>query len=137
MSTDNTEDSKIPIMLLTNERSPMKAHMMMMLYRAAELGQLGYMDGKNPETGEIVPLLIGIEPNSDNTQMRVFPIGRIFTDMTDMPAYLTPDGQGGYMDATIKVEDNDGLPEREFGAEEEGPSEEGQSSPDTDGGALG
>jgi len=86
-----------PLMILTNDRTPQKAQMLMMLYKAASLAQLAYMDGMHPETGEIHQLLVGLQPTPDG-QFQVFPLARIFSKLDAIPLYLVPDGQGSYID---------------------------------------
>lgn len=83
--------------ILTNERTEMKANMLLMLYKAVSIGQLGYMDGMDPDSGEIVPLLVGFQP-TENGKFNVFPLARIFNKVDGIPHYLVPDGQGGYLD---------------------------------------
>jgi hypothetical protein len=99
-----TDESKakadeIPLMILTNERTPFKGNMMKMIYQACSVGQLGYMDGKNAETGEIVPMLVGLEPTGDLHKFAVYPLAKIFVKGEDVVTYLVPDGVGGYFDA--------------------------------------
>lgn len=83
--------------ILTNERTDMKANMLLMMYKAMGLGQLGYMDGMDPDTGEIVPLLVGFQPDSTG-KFNVYPLARIFNKVDGIPHYLVPDGAGSYID---------------------------------------
>lgn len=85
----------IPIVVLTNERTPFKGQQILMMYQAAALAQLAYMDGLNPDTGETEALLVGLEPTEEG-QFKVFPLAKLFTSVDTIPAYLVPDGQGGY-----------------------------------------
>jgi hypothetical protein len=91
---------EIPIMILTNEiGNQAKANMILMVYKAVQMGQLGFMDGLNPDTGDIEPLLVGIEPKADDPrQFNVYPLARIFSKLEGIPQYLMPDGQGNYLD---------------------------------------
>jgi len=133
-----SDTSEIPVMILTNERTPFKAQQILMLYKAASMAQLAYMDGMHPETGEIVPLLVGLEPTENATQFKVYPLATLIDKLSDIPQYLVPDGQGGYMDYRVK-EATDELPQPfgDEGTEKEGPAPEGQGSSDGDGGTLG
>lgn len=88
----------VPLMILTNERTPYKAQMLLMLYKAASLAQLAYMDGVHPESGEIHQLLVGLEPVGDKGEFKVFPLARLFSKLDEIPKYLMPDGQGNYLD---------------------------------------
>lgn len=86
-----------PLMILTNDRTPQKAQMLFMLYKAASLAQLAYMDGMHPVTGEIHQLLVGLQPTADG-QFQVFPLAKIFSKLDEIPLYMVPDGQGSYID---------------------------------------
>lgn len=100
---------EIPLMILTNERTPFKGNMMKMIYQAVSLGQLAYMDGKDEETGEIVPLLVGLEPTEDLHKFAVYPLAKIFVKGEEMRTYLVPDGVGGYFDARANDSGSDSL----------------------------
>lgn len=89
------ETAAIPIVVLTNERTPFKGQQILMMYQAADNAQLAYMDGLNPDTGETDALLVGLEPTEEG-QFKVFPLAKLFTSVDTIPAYLVPDGQGGY-----------------------------------------
>lgn len=117
MTDKNAEVDKIPIAVLTNAPTPFKGMQLLMLYKAVEMAQLAYMDGLNPDTGETEAVLVGLEPTEDG-KFQVCPLAKLFTSVDDIPKYLVPDGQGGFLDdsaddtlATIP--------------EEEGPSSEG------------
>lgn len=86
---------EIPFVILTNEPNQMKVNILQLLYQSAHMQQLAYMDGMDPDTGEIVPLLVGMEPTEDN-QVRLYPLARLFTKASEIKTYLTPDGQGSY-----------------------------------------
>lgn len=90
---------EVPLMVLTNERTPMKGNMLMMLYKAASVGQLAYMDGMDPDTGDIVPLIVGLEPSEDGTKSNIWPLAKIIGKSAEIKNYLIPDGVGGYFDA--------------------------------------
>ena len=106
---------EIPLILLTNDRKQFKADQLIMFYKAASLAQLAYMDGLDPDTNEIVPLLVGLEPTEGNTQFKVYPLAKLISKHDDIKNYLVPDGNGKYVDYS--------LPQEEAGqAEESGSS---------------
>lgn len=96
---------QIPLMILTNERTTFKGNMLTMIYKAASYGQLAYMDGMDPDSGEIVPLLVGLEPNEDSTQMQIHPLAKIIGKNVDTIHYLIPDGKGNYFDGRASTEE--------------------------------
>jgi hypothetical protein len=101
---------EVPIMILTNEiGNQAKANMILMIYKAVAMGQLGFMDGLDPETGEIHPLLVGLEPTNNNAegryQFNVFPLARLLNNVDGIPQYLMPDGEGNYLDYRPKPSD--------------------------------
>ena len=128
--------AKVPLMFLTNERTPYKANMLLMLYKAAETAQLGYMDGLHPETGEIHPLLVGIEP-TENGQFRVHALARIFNNLDEIPQYLMPDGNGNYLDYRPKSEQTPAPAGFVEERQEDRPSKKGRPRKKRNGGALG
>lgn len=95
-----------PLVILTNEKNPFKPQLLQMLYQAVEYRQVAYMDGMDPETGEIVPLLVGIEHQKDGIAVRV-PLARLLG--SDAPNYLIPDGEGNYVSGPS--EEEEGTPE--------------------------
>jgi hypothetical protein len=88
---------EIPLILLTNDRTPFKGAMLETIYKATALAQLGYMDGLDPETGDIIPLLVGLQPTENDTQFKVYPLARIL-QKDEIKFYLVPDGTGSYID---------------------------------------
>lgn len=89
----------IPLMVMTNKPTSFKGNMLLMLYKAVGMGQLAYMDGLDPDTQEIVPLLVGLEP-TENGQFAVYPLAKIFTKGDELvKTYHVPDGKGGYFNA--------------------------------------
>ena len=84
-----------PILLISNEPTEFKARTLELIYESIALGQLGYMDGKDGDTGEIVPLLVGLKPVSD-TRYEVYPIARLLINKDDHANYLVPNGAGDY-----------------------------------------
>lgn len=112
------EEGGIPLVVLTNERTPFKAQQILMLYQAVHAAQLAYMDGLNPDTGEVEPLLVGLEPTDDG-QFRVFPLAKLLSKLDEVPAYQVPDGQGGYINASDGAGDElAAIPEEEGKAPE-------------------
>ena len=110
---------EIPIVILTNERTPFKAQQILMMYKAAGMAQLAYMDGLNPDTGEVDALLVGLEPVEKDGQFKVFPLAKLFNKLEEVPAYLVPDGNGSYINYNTNADSLDPIPE------EEGPTAEG------------
>jgi len=123
MSKKNTvKADEIPVVILTNERTPFKAQQILMMYKAAGLAQLAYMDGLNPDTGEIDALLVGLEPVEKEVQFKVFPLAKLFNKLNEIPAYLVPDGNGSYIDYKTNTDESSIL---EPIPEEAGPASEG------------
>lgn len=91
----------MPLVLLTNERTQYKANQLIMLYKAASVAQLAYMDGMDPDTGEIVPLLVGLEAVAGVNQFKVYPLAKLIGNLSEIKSYLVPDGAGGYVDYTV------------------------------------
>jgi hypothetical protein len=82
-------------MVLSNDPTEQKLQTMELLYASLAFGQLGYMDGQIEETGEIVPLLIGLQPTEDGN-FRIYPIAQLFSKQDKLVDYLVPDGTGSY-----------------------------------------
>lgn len=112
-SKPKVKADEIPVVILTNERTPFKAQQILMMYKAAGLAQLAYMDGLNPDTGEIDSLLVGLEPVEKEGQFKVFPLAKLFNKTSDIPAYLVPDGNGSYIDYNTNDESLAPIPEEE------------------------
>lgn len=109
------------LVIASNDRNPIKAQFIATLHQAALHNQLGYMDGKDPETGEIVPLLCGVEFNEDGSPKQLWPLGIVFLNGEGLKNYLAPDGDGKYYDqfANANLEAN-GQPIELPAVEEEG-----------------
>lgn len=84
-------------MLLTNELTDLKKFMIKSIVQAADYDELAYMDGRDPDTGEIVPLLVALE-NNGNNNVSVYPIARFYVGR-DIPQFELPDGRGNYTPA--------------------------------------
>lgn len=107
-----------PMVILTNDRTPGKAEMLQMIYRAFSLGQVGLVDGMDPDTGEITPMLAGIEMNEQNELVGVYPLATILQSLEEIARILIPDGQGNYVSANSNLTElNDGTPQPEAEAE--------------------
>lgn len=89
------EEDVIPLMLMTNEPNEDKLRFMELLYQAMAVGQVAYMDGKDPDTGEIVPLIVGIQPEA-NGLVSIYPLARIIKPTDESINYHVPDGAGAY-----------------------------------------
>lgn len=101
MQNDNEEaedddlEGQTLIPVLTNEVTQFKLDILKAIYNSVVSGQLGYLDAKDPETGEIVPLLVGIE-YSDKGTFKPYPIAKFITGKDVFKNYLVPDGRGNY-----------------------------------------
>lgn len=82
------------IVVLTNDFTPQKIALMEMFYRGAYANTLGYMDAKNNETGEIEPILVGMETTPDG-KVNTYPLAKLLAP-EDVAKYSAPDGKGGF-----------------------------------------
>lgn len=82
------------LLVLSNDNNPIKRNLLEAIVESISTNQLGYVDGMDPETGAIVPLLVGIDRNEDG--MRLYPIAQVFLDPTTLKRYLTPDEHGNF-----------------------------------------
>jgi hypothetical protein len=101
MSADEIKDDEIlddqdesVVMIISNDPSEFKVRTLELFYQAASYGGIAYMDGKDPETGDIVPLLVGVKMEAEG-QFSIWPIAKIFQS-NDIKNYLVPDGAGNY-----------------------------------------
>jgi hypothetical protein len=94
LEAEELKEGFIPI--LSNEVTKFKLDILQAIYDSVVHGQLGYLDAKDPETGEIVPLLVGIEFNTDGT-FKPYPIAKFISGKDVFKDYLVPDGKGGYV----------------------------------------
>lgn len=97
--TKNEEE--VQLVLMTNDRQQFKVSTLQVIYQAADYRQLAYMDGMDPDTGEIVPLLVGLETLSDE-QFNVWPLAIILNKSKQIKNYLVPNGRGDYVDRRPK-----------------------------------
>jgi hypothetical protein len=93
--SDLMQDDEVPIMVLTNEPTELKVRTLELIYQSLSYGQIAYMDGKDPDTGEVVPMLVALEPAGDN-KVTIYPIARLFDKNDKLTEYLVPDGLGNY-----------------------------------------
>ena len=92
--------------VITNDFQPVKQEFIELLYQGALNGQLGYMDGMDPDTGNVVPLLVGLEASPDNPDEKYcYPLARIFLDTASIKKYLVPDGNGNYHRLSASISD--------------------------------
>lgn len=83
--------------VVSNDANPIKRQFLAILHQAALHNQLGYMDGMDPDTGDIVPLLVGVE-RLDEGKMKFYPLAAAFLDADKLKNYLVPDGNGKYFE---------------------------------------
>lgn len=100
MSTDKQ------LVIASNDSNPIKAQFIATLHQAALHQQLGYMDGLDPETKEVVPLLVGVEYDDNNKPVHLWPLGIVFLDGSNLKNYLAPDGNGNYYDQNVALDAN-------------------------------
>lgn len=97
LSKKKVKKVEAPFLCITNEPSESKVNILQIIYQAVHNGQLAYMDGMDPDTGEIVPLLVGLAPDSSGTKVSVYPLADIRMLTTkNITQYLVPDGRGNY-----------------------------------------
>lgn len=120
------KNKHIPIVIMTNDRNPIKANLMFSLYNTVKAGRLGYMDGMDPDTGDIVPMLVGIEPSPDGTvhANNVYPLAILVRSDYESFKYWIPDGAGNYCKrdgtpASMKEEENNETVLEQFGERNE------------------
>jgi hypothetical protein len=106
MSDDTYSDEMqdVYVQILSNEPNELKLHTMEIIYNSINNGQLAYMDAKDPETGEIIPLLVGLDPTS-NGKFKIYPVAQLLIGASNLPKYLVPDGTGSYYDADSEESD--------------------------------
>ena len=96
MSDDTEFDgSEVPLMIITNDPTELKLRTLELIYESISYGQIAYMDGKDPESGEVVPLIVALEPVSED-KYTIYPIARLFSKDDKLIQYLVPNGQGEY-----------------------------------------
>lgn len=112
------------IQLLTNDPTDFKKSIIRQVYEGADGDSLAYMDGRDAETGEIVPLIVGLDAEiteSGEQKFTIYPIARLFVSPAEMMKYEPPDGRGNYVSKSSDGDYHVG----ESGAEEAEGSPEG------------
>lgn len=118
------EISNAQYYVLSNNPTELKIKTLEMLYDSIGYGQLAYMDAKDAETGEIIPLLIGLDPTDDG-KFKLFPLAELVMGNALQRKYLVPDGRGNYHDVVGESVDLRGESiESRTGEEETGPPPE-------------
>ena len=87
---------KVPLIILSNDRNPEKVQMIQMLYSAFQQGKIGLVDGMDPDTGAVTPMLAGIEMEGGDIT-GVYPLATLLQDMNTIASILIPDGNGNYV----------------------------------------
>lgn len=94
------------LVIASNDRNPIKAQFIATLHQAALHNQLGYMDGMDPDTGQVVPLLCGVEYGEDGKPKQLWPLGIVFLQGEAIKNYLAPDGNGNYYSQQLATDAN-------------------------------
>jgi hypothetical protein len=90
------EDVKFAEWIFTNDKAnPYPRQLLHMLYDGALTNKLGIMHAKDAESGKEVSLIVGII-RDDEGNINCFPLAR-FLDGAEVPQYLAPDGEGGWV----------------------------------------
>lgn len=89
------------IVIMSTDNNPIKQQLMEAIHTSAYTNQLGYLDGMDPDTGQIVPLLVGVDRDKDGG-MSFYPIAQLFLSTSELKRYLTPDMHGSWVDNSIK-----------------------------------
>ena len=117
------KENKVPLIILSNDKNPAKADMLAMLYRAFHIGQIGLIDGMDPDTGAVSPMIAGIEL-VDGEIRGVFPLAKILESADEISRILIPDGQGSYVSNSAGFGDDNAGEPSDSSEEESGPSVE-------------
>ena len=118
MAKNKKNSNKAPLIILSDDRNPAEADMLAMLYRAFQIGQIGLVDGMDPDTGVVSPMLAGIEM-VDGEIRGIYPLAKIFESEVDISRILIPGGQGSYVSNSAGFGD-DNAGESSDRTEEEG-----------------
>jgi hypothetical protein len=73
-----------------------------LFYKGAAENTIGWMDALNTDTGNVEPLLVGIDIDPETGETQTFPIARIFGSYDESKGYLAPDGKGGWISGHVK-----------------------------------
>lgn len=85
--------------LLSNEPTEYKEALLRMFYAGVLQNTMGYADARVIETGEIVPMLVGLEYSVLSGKVESFPLALIIP-AGDSVKYELPNGYGGYGEPT-------------------------------------
>lgn len=125
--TKKAQPKQVPLVILANEQNPALAHILQAFYRGTASGQIGLVVGMDPDTGEVSPMLAGIEM-AEGEIVGVYPIAKILEDMEQIERILIPDGQGNYVSNTSGfTEFDDSLLDGEAQAESGASLEQGET----------
>jgi hypothetical protein len=81
----------------TEEHLNVLRGLLKMVYHTVLTNKLAIMEAKDETTGEVVPVLVGVEQNEEG--ISCYPLFRPITD-TDAGKYSAPDGSGNYVGRT-------------------------------------
>lgn len=112
--------NKVPIVILSNTQDPTLPLLIQTLYQAFRLGQLGLITAMDPDTGNVSPMLAGIELVGDEIK-GVYPLARLLSDPKEIERILIPDGEGNYVSNTSGFSQLDSGSTSEEATEESGP----------------
>lgn len=98
MSTKRSRNKKAPVIdveliILANDNPPLADVFLKTLYNAFFQAQVGIMYAKNSETGQVEPLIVGLQAAGDD--FNCFPLAKIINSEEAMK-YLAPDRLGGW-----------------------------------------
>lgn len=125
--TKKAQPKQVPLVILANDQNPALAHILQAFYRGTASGQIGLVVGMDPDTGEVSPMLAGIEM-AEGEIVGVYPIAKILEDMEQIERILIPDGQGNYVSNTSGfTEFDDSLLDGEAQAESGASLEQGET----------
>ena len=103
MSDDSkqAEGQEALLLVFSNDKTPdnmqMKQGLLKMVYHTVLTNKLAIMDAKDETTGEVVPVLVGVEQNESG--ISCYPLFVPITD-TEAAKYAAPDGKGNYVGRT-------------------------------------
>ncbi len=86
--------------LISNEPTEYKEALLRMFYEGTLRNTLAYADARVKATGEIVPMLVGLEYSALSGKVESFPVALI-VPANDGEKYELPNGHGGYGDPNL------------------------------------
>ncbi len=109
-----------PVMwLASNHPNPHKESLLQMFYMGVYENDICYLDAKNKETGEIVPMLAAVNKRKDGTFDGYLPLA-ILIGHEEAVKYQAPDGKGGWSGEEANESDEPELGDRGDGSVQEG-----------------